>query len=206
MTAPPFSDSTSGELFTANRCAVCVHRGIEGEPDGPCDDFTPALLGEWPTILFRDPANPVGVECRKFETEEKRAVTAPVPLALRELMILTKCYCDGEHPRLEHNCSFRPDVETVVAAVGEALRLADPINTPHAPDPWVIAHLDAIRRALLGLPADEGPPWGNGPGGGVPEEPIEHAYAAEIAQKLQRGNGNTAPRVSEVGGSPPTPG
>lgn len=81
-------------------------------------------------------------------------MTAPVPLALRELMILTKCYCDGEHPRLGHNCSFRRDVETVVAAVQQALAMCELGDLPHAPDPWVREHLNAVRRALLGEGGD----------------------------------------------------
>lgn len=83
-------------------------------------------------------------------------MTSPVQVALRELMILTKCYCDGEHPRLGHNCSFRPDVMRVVEAIGEALKLCE--ITPLAPDPWVVEHLDAIRAALLGNATDD-PPW-----------------------------------------------
>lgn len=64
MMGSPFSNSESGEMFIANRCDRCVHRLHE---NGPCHDFTPALLGEWPEILFRSDATPVGVECRKFE-------------------------------------------------------------------------------------------------------------------------------------------
>jgi hypothetical protein len=60
----PFSNSTDGELFTANRCDRCVHTTVDGDP---CDDFTPAYLGEWPEILYRSPDGPSGVECRKFE-------------------------------------------------------------------------------------------------------------------------------------------
>jgi hypothetical protein len=66
----PFSGSTSGELFTANRCGRCAHRVADGEFAGePCDDFTPALFGEWPEILYRSDSTPVGVECRKFEAQ-----------------------------------------------------------------------------------------------------------------------------------------
>lgn len=72
-------------------------------------------------------------------------MTAPVQVALRELMILTKCYCDGEHPRLGHNCSFRPDVKTLVDAITAVLKLCDEAvhDGPHP---------EEIRAALLGLP------------------------------------------------------
>lgn len=60
----PFYDATSGEMFVAGRCDRCVHRLGEDEP---CDEFTPALVGEWPEILFRSDSTPVGVECREFE-------------------------------------------------------------------------------------------------------------------------------------------
>jgi hypothetical protein len=60
----PFYDATSGEIFTANRCDRCKHADADGDP---CDDFTPAYLHEWPTILFRSADGPSGVECRKFE-------------------------------------------------------------------------------------------------------------------------------------------
>lgn len=74
----PFSNSTDGEMFTGARCRVCRHRGSEFDdaPDVPCDDFTPAYLGEWPEILYRVPrstANPVGVECARFEVDEDPA-------------------------------------------------------------------------------------------------------------------------------------
>lgn len=90
-------------------------------------------------------------------------MTSPTQVALRELMILTKCYCDGEHPRLGHNCSFRPDVQTVVANVGAVLTrcneaIAD--NDPRFPS----TAADQIRRALLGLPPDDDPPWDVAPG------------------------------------------
>ncbi len=72
----PFSNADCGEMFTFNRCARCRHRGwIEG-PDDPCDAFTPAYLGEWPDILYPVPiteANPVGVECKRFEAEEVKS-------------------------------------------------------------------------------------------------------------------------------------
>lgn len=62
----PFSNSTEGDLFTANRCDRCIHRtGL----DEPCDDFLPAYLDEWPVILTRVPIsaqNPIGVECTRF--------------------------------------------------------------------------------------------------------------------------------------------
>jgi hypothetical protein len=63
----PFSNSDDGELFIGNRCNRCAHRI---ELDEPCDEFTPAYLGEWPTILTRVPINddnPIGVECTRFE-------------------------------------------------------------------------------------------------------------------------------------------
>jgi hypothetical protein len=67
----PFSNADDGELFIANRCARCTHRL---DPDlgfgEPCDDFTPAYLGKWPTILTRVPVddrNPIGVECTRFQ-------------------------------------------------------------------------------------------------------------------------------------------
>jgi hypothetical protein len=75
-------------------------------------------------------------------------------------MILTKCYCDGEHPRLGHNCSFRPDVETLVAAVGAVLALCE--ESERAQHDYVAA-VD-VRRALLGLPPDDDPPWDVAPG------------------------------------------
>lgn len=115
-------------------------------------------------------------------------MTAPVPLALRELMILTKCYCDGEHPRLGHNCSFRRDVETVVAAVQSVLAMCNeaiPENDPRFPADTA----DNIRRALLGLP-----PWRD-------EDP---ALAAQVAERLQRAEADR--RLSEGGGGPSGPG
>jgi hypothetical protein len=128
-------------------------------------------------------------------------MTSPTQVALRELMILTKCYCDGEHPRLGHNCSFRRDVQTVVAAIGEALRLCEDAKVSETQSMESLA--DEIRTALLGLPADEGPPWRDeAPGGGVPDEPIEHttaAYSAQIAERLQR---NITPHVSDGEGGP----
>ena len=62
----PFSNSTSGDMFVAMRCEHCVHRTAE---DDPCDAFTPAYLGEWPTILVRSDATPVGVECTRYEPD-----------------------------------------------------------------------------------------------------------------------------------------
>lgn len=88
-------------------------------------------------------------------------MTSPTQVALRELMILTKCYCgnygEDPHPRLGHNCSFRPDVETVVAAVQRVLALCE--ESERAQHDYV-ATVD-IRRELLGLPAEQGPPWSN---------------------------------------------
>lgn len=80
-------------------------------------------------------------------------MTAPVPLALRELMILTKCYCDGEHPRLGHNCSFRRDVETVVAAVKQVLALCEREKTREQPRAGHQVAFD-VRAALLGEGGD----------------------------------------------------
>lgn len=72
-------------------------------------------------------------------------MTSPVQVALRELMILTKCYCDGQHPRLGHNCSFRPDVERVVKAIADAIAACDDTLVDGGSP-------EEIRRALLGLP------------------------------------------------------
>lgn len=115
----------------------------------------------------------------------RRDGLAPTQIALRELMILTRCYCDGEHPRLGHNCSFRPDVETVVAAVQKALALCNEAIAEGGPDPYAerMVPADEIRRLLLGwsMPRgyDPGPPWDNG---------------------------NTTPGVSDVEGDPSVPG
>ena len=89
---------------------------------------------------------------------------APTQIALRELMILTRCYCDGEHPRLGHNCSFRPDVETLVANIGAALKICEDELASGGTDPW--SHpsplAGAIHATLLGLPLpDDSPPWSN---------------------------------------------
>jgi hypothetical protein len=83
---------------------------------------------------------------------------SPTQVALRELMILTKCYCDGEHPRLGHNCSFRPDVETLVGAVAAVLKICEADTVGDRAGHQVAYD---IRRALLGLPqpVDESPPW-----------------------------------------------
>jgi hypothetical protein len=64
----PFSNGTEGDMFQANRCQRCVH--YDHEIDFPCEEFDPALLGNWPEIFYRVPisaANPLGIECRKFE-------------------------------------------------------------------------------------------------------------------------------------------
>lgn len=88
---------------------------------------------------------------------------SPTQVALRELMILTRCYCDGEHPRLGHNCSFRRDVETVVAAVQRALDICDTaIRESTLGEAAGYAVADDVRRAVLGLDPDPGPPWNNG--------------------------------------------
>lgn len=126
-------------------------------------------------------------------------MTSPVQVALRELMILTKCYCDGQydgigHPRLGHNCSFRPDVVRVVEAIGGALKLCDDELAGGGSDPW--SHpspfAEAIRATLLGLPADEDdPPWNQDEGSRVPGSDAP-AHSALIAQKLQRDVGQTA--------------
>lgn len=63
--AAPFANGTEGDMWMANRCCRCVHR--DEEFDGPCVEFTPAFLGEWPEILYRADTNILGVECRKFE-------------------------------------------------------------------------------------------------------------------------------------------
>lgn len=81
--AGPFSNSTDGEMFTLNRCARCVHRDTDADP---CDAFTPAYFGEWPSILRkveRTEANPVGVECDRFTADppEPAAEMAPEPAA-----------------------------------------------------------------------------------------------------------------------------
>lgn len=113
-------------------------------------------------------------------------VTSPVQVALRELMLLTKCYCDGQHPRLGHNCSFRPDVERVVAAIGGALAACDDALVDGGSP-------EEIRRVLLGLPADDFPyvtdtpneaidAWAPAPSTrSVKDAP----HAAQIAQRLQ---------------------
>lgn len=91
----------------------------------------------------------------------RRDDLAPTQVALRELMILTRCYCGpnepgGEHPRLGHNCSFRRDVETLVAAVARVLALCDEADTGNVV--WKgYVDSDDVRAALLGL--DPGPPW-----------------------------------------------
>jgi hypothetical protein len=59
----PFSGYTSCELFICNRCVACVHRTVENDP---CDEFTPAYLGEWPEMLLKDEDSFIGVECVRF--------------------------------------------------------------------------------------------------------------------------------------------
>lgn len=113
---------------------------------------------------------------------------SPTQVALRELTMLTKCYCDGEHPRLGHNCSFRRDVETVVDNIGAVLRACNEAiaaNDPRFPS----AAADDIRRALLGLPGYEDPPWDTS----VVEPPAAHS--ATIAERLQRAEADR--RLSE---------
>lgn len=97
----------------------------------------------------------------------RRNDLAPTQLALRELMILTRCYCGpnepgGTHPRLGHNCSFRRDVETLVAAVRRVLELCDEADTGNVV--WKgYTDSDEVRATLLGVPvkahSDEDPPW-----------------------------------------------
>lgn len=89
---------------------------------------------------------------------------SPTQVALRELMILTKCYCgnygEDPHPRLGHNCSFRRDVLTLVTNIGAALELCDGVKGPGelAPDA-VLEFAKAVRAALLG---EGGGPPGTG--------------------------------------------
>lgn len=97
-------------------------------------------------------------------------MTSPTQAALRELMILTKCYCDGEHPRLGHNCSFRPDVLTLVANISAALEACDTALVDGGSP-------EEIRRALLGLPVNEHASAAYPGGMGVPDEPIEMALS-----------------------------
>jgi hypothetical protein len=63
-----FSNSTEGDMFTAARCSRCIH-AYEG--DQLCDEAAVILLGEDPPDFLRrvplTPANPVGVECDRFE-------------------------------------------------------------------------------------------------------------------------------------------
>jgi len=93
---------------------------------------------------------------------------SPTQVALRELTMLTKCYCDGEHPRLGHNCSFRPDVLTLVTNIGNVLKLCDERSGL-----WDDGRIPAedVRRTLLGLSTGDGgatddPPWSNEEGEG----------------------------------------
>jgi hypothetical protein len=124
---------------------------------------------------------------------------SPTQVALRELVMLTKCYCDGEHPRLGHNCSFRPDVMTLVTNIGAVLEICN--EAIAANDPRFPADAaDDIRRALLGLPADEGPPWNT-------DEPVAHS--ALIAQRLQQAAQRHAAepvQQTEEGATPVSPG
>lgn len=127
-------------------------------------------------------------------------MTSPTQVALRELMILTKCYCDGDHPRLGHNCSFRPDVETVVANVGAALKLCEDELSGGGTGPWDHPSplAEKVHAALLGLPqpVDESPPW---------DEPTpQPSYSAQIAERLQRAEADR--RLSEEREGSPGPG
>jgi len=116
-------------------------------------------------------------------------VTSPTQVALRELMILTKCYCDGEHPRLGHNCSFRPDVMTLVANIGAVLEL---LNDGRGDGVWEgFVEAEKVRAALLGVPmrswpADD-PPWNQEvPADALLRDPGSAAYSGQIAERLQR--------------------
>lgn len=93
---PPFSTSDQGEAFIAGRCARCVHRTAEGEP---CDDFTPALVGEWPEILHRSDATPVGVECSKFAKPSESTLIEQIVAATSaaELTALWERHADIWH-------------------------------------------------------------------------------------------------------------
>lgn len=131
-------------------------------------------------------------------------MSAPVPLALRELMILTKCYCgnygEDPHPRLGHNCSFRRDVETVVAAVQRVLALCEDELSGGGTGPWDHPSplAEKVHAALLGLPqpVNEDPPW---------DEPTpQPSYSAQVAERLQRAEADR--RLSEEREGPSGPG
>lgn len=62
-----FSNSTDGEMFTRAYCARCRY-AYEG--DQFCDEAAGVFWDDPPEFLVRVPlsdANPVGVECRRFE-------------------------------------------------------------------------------------------------------------------------------------------
>lgn len=136
---------------------------------------------------------------------------SPTQVALRELMMLTKCYCgnygEDPHPRLGHNCSFRRDVETLVGAVRRVLEMCEREKTREQPR---AGHqvADEIRRALLGLPAYDGPPWSDetepSPLVAALRELPAAAYSAQIAERLQRAEADR--RLSDVEGGSSAPG
>ena len=78
---PVFSNGTQGDIWYSQRCNLCKLRDREDGVDGPCDEFFfPAMLGEWPGFVYRDPAAPEGVECERFEPDPdaEDAWVAPV--------------------------------------------------------------------------------------------------------------------------------
>lgn len=67
----PFANGTEVDWFRANRCDQCVHDHPEG---GGCDEFALGVVveGGWATDgrlipVERSAANPLGVECQRFE-------------------------------------------------------------------------------------------------------------------------------------------
>lgn len=90
-------------------------------------------------------------------------MTSPVQVALRELMILTKCYCDGEHPRLGHNCSFRPDVVRVVAEVARLQAEIENLQRNSGEEDCACGH--PARCSGMGPPWNAAPDVSDGGGG-----------------------------------------